>query len=270
MAKAGVIGWPVSHSLSPRLHGFWLRQHKIEGAYEALAVPTGDLASVTQRLVAEQWRGFNLTIPHKEAVIPLLHGIDDAARAIGAVNTVVINGAKLIGHNTDAYGFWENIRPSVAQRNKAVVLGAGGAARAVVHALRANGFKQIVIINRSRERAEILCGETPDISVGDWAARATLLECADVLVNTTSLGMTGKDALDLDLSLLPTSAVVNDIVYAPLQTPLLMQAQARGNTVVDGLGMLLHQAVPAFEAWFGVRPQVTQALREHVLAGAGA
>ena len=181
------------------------------------------------------------------------------------MNTVVIKNGKLIGRNTDAYGFWENIRPQVRAKNKAVVLGAGGAARAVVVALLANGFQHIIINNRNQSRAEMLANGNPKIFVSAWENRAAILEDADLLVNTTSLGMAGKEWLDIDLAELPQQALVSDIVYKPLKTPLLVQAKARGNPFVDGLGMLLHQAVPAFEAWFGIKPEVTDELRRHIL-----
>ena len=265
---AGVIGWPVSHSLSPRLHQFWLKQYGIDGHYNAVAAEPAALSFIVPGLVAQGWRGFNLTIPHKETIIPLLSEIDEAAKHIGAVNTVIIKDGKLIGRNTDAYGFWENIRPHVKQKKKAVILGAGGAARAVLQALLDNGFTHIVLTNRSRERAEILARGNSYVTVCNWEDRSSNLHDADLLVNTTSLGMAGKEALAIDLTLLPVTAVVNDIVYTPLMTPLLKDAKAKGNIIVDGLGMLLHQAVPAFEAWFGVKPEVTDALRAHVLGAA--
>jgi len=263
--QAGVIGWPVSHSLSPKLHNYWLKEHHINGEYTAVATEPHELISKINTLVEQGWSGFNLTIPHKEAIIPLLHDIDPTAKQIGAVNTVIIKDGKLIGCNTDAYGFWENIRESVTHKNKAVVLGAGGAARAVIEALLSAGFAHIILTNRTRERAEALQTFHEKVSVAEWEDRDTILKDADLLVNTTSLGMTGQPPLNIDLSLLPTSAVVTDIVYKPLITPLLEAAQARGNTIIDGLGMLLHQAVPAFEAWFGVRPQVTPELRQMIL-----
>lgn len=269
MATAGVVGWPVEHSLSPKLHGYWLRELGISGQYNAFAVPPDELpefiASVRKNPLM---RGFNLTIPHKEAVIPLLDEVDDVARIIGAVNTVVVRAGKLCGTNTDAYGFSENIRPHIAQKNKAIILGAGGAARAVGKALIDLGYKHIVITNRTQEKAEAVSKQLDGmLVVEDWKVRSTLLEGADILVNTTSLGLKGQPTLELDMSALPKTALVTDIVYSPLQTPLLEAADARGNPTLDGLGMLLYQAVPGFEAWFGKRPQVSESLRRHVLGG---
>jgi len=266
---AGIVGWPVEHSLSPRLHGYWLSYYGIAGEYVPLAVPPEDLADAIFGLVPDGIRGVNLTIPHKEAVMNLLDSIDDEATAIGAVNTIIVSDdGKLIGRNTDAYGFTQNITPHLPlSRNKAVVLGAGGAAKAVIHALRALGFKDIIVLNRTRTRADELAGWFGGITIEDWENKEAVLSGADLLVNTTSLGMTGKEPLEINLEALPVGALVTDIVYAPLITPLLAAAKARGNPVVDGLGMLLHQAVPGFEAWFGQRPEVTDALRAHVLEG---
>jgi len=263
--QAGLLGWPVSHSLSPRLHGFWLQQYHISGEYTALPVAPDALQEAVKKLVDDGWKGFNLTIPHKESILLMLDGIDAVAQRIGAVNTVVISGGKLIGRNTDSYGFWENIRPAIVHKRKAVILGAGGAARAVIEALDHAGFEEIIIANRNLERAKTLASTRPHMTAIDWENREAILQGADLLVNTTSLGMNGKEALSIDLALLPMSALVHDIVYSPLMTPLLLRAQARGNPIVDGLGMLLHQAVPAFEAWFGIRPEVTPELRRYVL-----
>lgn len=263
---AGVMGWPVRHSLSPVLHNYWLAQHGLDGAYVPLSVNPAHLEPVIRALPLMGFAGVNLTLPHKELVLPLLDRVDAAAAAIGAVNAVIIAAdGSLHGMNTDAYGFIENIRPRMTGKRKAVLLGAGGAARAVACALRQEGFEQIMLANRSRGRAEALAAACPGLTAIDWQDRAGALAEADLLVNATSLGMTGSDALDLDLTLLPPAALVTDIVYTPLETPLLRRAAARGNPVVDGLGMLLHQAVPAFEAWFGPRPEVTQALRRHCL-----
>lgn len=268
--KAGLIGSPVSHSLSPRLHGFWIKQYGIDGEYNAIEVAKEGLSALIRQLIEEGWRGFNITLPHKESILWHLDDVDRSVLQMGAANLVVINDGRLRGSNTDAYGFWENIQPMVEGTTKAVVLGAGGAARAVVEALIAVGFTQIIVTNRHKERAIALCEGKKGTVVEPWELRSQLLKGVDLLVNATSLGMVGKDALEMDLHLLPTSALVTDIVYTPLQTPLLQQASSRGNRTVDGLGMLLYQAVPAFEAWFGVRPEVTKELREHVLAGAKA
>lgn len=267
--KAGVVGFPVKHSLSPRLHGFWLDKYKIAGEYKHYEVKPEELAEFIDNLrMDKDFVGVNLTIPHKEAVMGLLDDIDDLAHAIGAVNTVINDNGILIGKNTDAYGFAENIRNSVSETKKAVVLGAGGAAKAVIFALKGLGFEQVFITNRTKKRAEELASVIRHpLSIIDWEKRSEILQDADLLVNTTSLGMTGKEPLEIDLSLLPKTALVTDIVYSPLETQLLAQARTSGNSTVDGLGMLLHQAVPAFEAWFGVKPEVTEELRQYVLAG---
>jgi shikimate dehydrogenase len=266
---AGVFGWPVNHSLSPKLHGYWLKHYGIDGEYTAQAVEPDNLAAALKSLPKKNWRGCNLTLPHKETAVEILDSLDEVAESIGAVNTVVVGAdGALRGTNTDAYGFFENIRSSLPkQKRKAVVLGAGGAAKAVCYALIQTGFSEIVVANRTQDKSTSLVAQFKgNITVGNWENRSVLLECADLLVNTTSLGMKGKDALDIDLAKLPTSALVTDIVYVPLLTPLLEKAKARGNPIVDGLGMLLHQAVPGFEAWFGVRPEVTGKLREYMLA----
>lgn len=266
--KAGVAGWPVSHSLSPRLHGYWLKQYHIDGEYGAFTVTAGDLpAFIASLRTHPDMRGVNLTIPHKEAVIPLLDEVDALAGSIGAVNTVLNKGGKLYGTNTDIYGFAENIRPHITGTQKAVVIGAGGAAKAVCKALQGYGFAQVVITNRTLDRAVALAGELGgSLVAAPWQERDLILEGADVLVNTTSLGLKDNPPLDVNLAALPVGALVTDVVYAPLITPLLAQAQARGNPVVDGLGMLMHQAVPAFEAWFGICPDVTPELKAYILS----
>lgn len=269
---AGVIGWPVGHSRSPRLHGYWLEKMGIDGAYLPLAVAPDDLAEAVRALPKLGFRGVNLTIPHKEAVIPLLDTIDPLAARIGAVNTLIIKEDGMIeGRNTDAFGFLENVRRGAPdwkpQDGPAVVIGAGGAARAVIAALTDAGVGELRLVNRSRDRAERLAQDLGGpIVVGDWNSRADLLDGAALVVNTTSLGMMGQPPLDLDLAALPISAVVTDIVYVPLETPLLAAARQRGNRIVDGLGMLLWQAVPGFTAWFGHQPEVTDALRAFVLS----
>ncbi len=268
MLRAGVIGWPVSHSLSPRIHRFWLAEYGIAGRYEAVFVPPESLAERIDRFRVGGWAGFNVTVPHKETIIPLLDSIEAGARAIGAVNTVVAVGeGHFEGRNTDAPGFLASLRSCRAIRTErpAAVLGAGGASRAVLAALAGSGLSEIRIANRNRRRAAELAAVFP-ASVYDWQDRDRMLDGAGLLVNTTSLGMSGQPALELDLTYLPETAIVNDIVYRPLETPLLAAARARGNPVVDGLGMLLHQAVEGFAAWFGIVPQVTPALHDHVLA----
>ncbi len=273
MKRAGVMGWPVEHSRSPLLHRFWLKQYGIDGEYRLLPVRPEELAKALRGLAAHGFAGCNLTLPHKEAALAIVDRIDATARRIGAINTIVVGteGA-LEGRNTDAFGFHENLKAALpgwrADAGPAVVLGAGGAARAVVAALLDEHAPEIRLANRHRDRAVALAAALGGpIEIVDWARRADALAGAALLVNTTSLGMAGQPPLDLALDALPANAVVNDIVYVPLETPLLAAARRRGNRVVDGLGMLLHQARPAFAAWFGVMPEVTPALREAVMTG---
>lgn len=272
---AGVMGWPVSHSLSPVLHGHWLDSLDIDGAYVPLAVAPEDFAQVLAALPKMGFRGVNVTVPHKEAALAAVDEADALARRIGAVNTVIVgDDGKLTGTNTDGYGFLENLKGGApgwgATQGPAVVLGAGGAARAVIVALIDAGAPEIKLVNRTRARADRLAQDLDGpVTVHDWDDRAAILAGANLLVNTTTLGMTGKDPLEISLDALPSDALVNDIVYAPLETGLLAAARARGNPVVDGLGMLLHQARPGFEAWFGQAPQVTDDLRARILGHLG-
>jgi shikimate dehydrogenase len=271
---AGVMGWPVGHSRSPRLHGHWLREHGIDGAYVPLPVPPERLGDAVRGLAALGLRGCNVTVPHKEAVIPLLDRIDATARATGAVNTIVVEAdGTLSGSNTDVFGFMENLRDGAPDWRPtgtvAVVVGAGGAARAVAWALREAGAADVRVVNRTQDRAARLAGDIGGpVRAVAWEEREAALDGARLLVNTTTQGMEGQPALELRLDALPRAAVVNDIVYVPLTTPLLAEAAGRGNPVVDGLGMLLHQARPGFAAWFGAEPTVTRALRRAVLGGA--
>ncbi|MBV9522499.1 MAG: shikimate dehydrogenase [Alphaproteobacteria bacterium] len=273
--KAGVMGWPISHSRSPLLHNFWLGQHSIDGVYVPMAVQPGELATALRALRVLGFAGCNLTIPHKEAALAAVETLDPDARRIGAVNTIIVTAdGALEGRNTDAFGFIENLRASVrgwtARRGPAVVIGAGGAARAILVALLDDGASEIRLINRTPSRASALAEAFgPRIRPVSWARRAAALSDAALLVNATNQGMAGEAALDLPLDRLPPEAVVNDIVYAPLETPLLAAARRRGNPIVDGLGMLLHQARPGFAAWFGVEPEVTPALRRAVLPEPG-
>jgi len=275
MKRACVIGWPVEHSRSPVIHRYWLAQYGIDGAYEKEAVRPEALSDFLGSLAKRGYAGANVTLPHKEAALRLAAVADEAARAIGAANTLWLDQAgRLCAGNTDAYGFITNLEAEApgwnAERRPAVVLGAGGAARAILHGLLSEGATRIVLTNRTRGRAEDLAKDFgPSVTVADWADRERVLAGAGLLVNATSLGMTGKDPLELDLAPLPADAVVADIVYSPLDTKLLAAARARGNRTVDGLGMLLHQAVPGFERWFGVRPEVTPALRAHIVASLG-
>ncbi len=268
---AGVIGWPVGHSRSPQLHGHWLARHGIDGAYVPLAVAPDRLEAALRGLPALGFRGCNVTVPHKEAAMALVDQLDPLARRIAAVNTIVVReDGSLFGTNTDGFGFLANLQAGApnwsAGQGPAVVIGAGGASRAIIVALTDAGAPEIRLANRTRARAEKLAAELGGpITVVDWADRAAALDGAALLVNTTTEGMQGHAALDLPLDALPRTALVNDIVYVPLETPLLAAARARGNPVVDGIGMLLHQARPGFEAWFGIAPAVDAALRTAVL-----
>ncbi len=271
--QAGVMGWPVSHSLSPRVHGFWLGERDIDGTYIALAVAPEDLEDSLRSLPEWGFAGVNLTLPHKEAAASIVDTMDSAASQIGAVNTIVIDAdGSLAGSNTDGYGFMENLKSGApewtAANSIAVVLGAGGAARAIVAVLLDAGVKELRLVNRTQSRAASLKDDLGGaITIVSWADRTVALEDAGLLVNTTTLGMTGEESLEIPLSSLPAEAIVTDIVYAPLTTPLLKDAAGRGNPTVDGLGMLLHQARPGFHQWFGAEPAVTDALRAHVLGG---
>ena len=270
---AGVIGWPVAHSLSPRLHGLWLRRYGIDGAYVPLAVRPEHLAEALAALPKLGFRGVNITVPHKERALALVHRASPAALRVGAVNTIVVApDGTLDGSNTDCTGFLESLlhaRPEFcATGSSAVVIGAGGAARAVIVGLLDAGMAEVRLVNRTQVRAATLAEELEGpIRVVPWADRETALAGAALLVNTTTLGMRHQPALDLDLVLLPDDAVVCDIVYVPAETPLLAAARARGNPCVGGLGMLLHQARPGFAAWFGQMPEITADLPALVLAG---
>ena len=270
---AGVMGWPVSHSKSPRLHGYWLAKYGIDGSYMPLPVEPENFQSALISLRNLGFSGVNVTIPQKEMAMPECDELSDRARRIGAVNTVTFaKDGRLLGDNTDGFGFIENLRQEAPDidftSGPAVVLGAGGASRAILVALLDEGSPEIRIANRTRARAEDLVREfnDPRLTVIDWPVSPDALSDVSLLVNTTSLGMVGQPKLDIDLDGLPTSAMVTDIVYAPLITGLLQQAKDRGNPIVDGLGMLLHQARPGFHRWFGIDPEVTQELRDFVLS----
>lgn len=269
---AGVMGWPISHSLSPQLHGFWLDHYGIDGAYVPLAVSPANIQSALRNLPKLGFAGTNVTVPHKEAALDIVDTLDPVAKRIGAVNTVFVQpDGSLHGTNTDAFGFLENLKNGApdwdASKGPCVVLGAGGAARAVVAALVDGGVADVRLINRTLERAQKVAGEIGGpISVYGWNKASELLDGAALVVNTTTLGMAGQPPMELDLEVLGNEAVVTDIVYTPLITPLLGKARARGLKIVDGLGMLLYQAVPGFEGWFGHRPEVSPDLRNHILS----
>ena len=262
---AGILGWPVAHSRSPRLHGLWLRRHGVDGAYLPLPVAPDRFAAAVRALVDLGFRGANVTIPHKEAAFAICDRVDPSAQRAGAVNTLVFRDGAIEGSNTDGWGFLANVAESApgwrADSGPAVILGAGGSARAIAAALLDAGCPKLTLVNRTPARAEALAqalGGPIEVTTTPPLAGAALL------VNTTSLGMQGQPPLDLDLAALPPGAVVADIVYVPRETSLLAAARARGLTAVDGLGMLLHQARPGFAAWFGITPEVDAELRDFV------
>lgn len=267
---AGVAGWPIKHSRSPRIHNYWLRKYAIDGVYVPFAIDPDGAHDAFRSIPKLGLAGMNVTVPHKETAYRAMDEVDRWAQRLKAVNTIVLRDGALYGANTDAYGFLESLREAhpgwQADAGPAVVLGAGGAARAIVAGLQDAGAPEIRITNRTPERADALQDEfgAPILTVA-WDNREAALDGAALLVNTTSLGMEGQPPLDLALDALPSDAVVYDIVYVPLETPLLAAARARGNPAVDGLGMLLHQARPGFRDWFGTDPAVDQILRDHVL-----
>ncbi len=270
---AFICGWPVAHSRSPIVHNYWIKQHKINGQYIKQPISPQDFTKFIIGLVGGSYLGGNVTLPHKEAAFELIEHLDPAAKRLGAVNTLWIENGKLHGANTDGYGFLANLDQFAAgwdssdkKQQSVIVLGAGGAARSIVDAIASRGFENIKIVNRTNLRAEKLASVFDEyITAHERLELPNLMKSAGLLVNTTSLGMEGKAPLEIDLDPLPSNCLVNDIVYAPLETQLLKQAKSRRLGVVDGLGMLLHQAVPGFEKWFGVRPVVTDELRRLVI-----
>lgn len=274
--KTGLIGHPVSHSKSPLIHNYWIQKYGLSGTYTAIDLSCENLEAGIAGLIEEGFGGFNVTVPHKVDVISLCHTLDPLAKIVGAVNTVAIQSRKLHGTNTDVYGFVENIRKNAPPHfsftgGTALVLGAGGAARAVVQGLIEAGVPEILIANRTRANADLLLSTAskPDkIKIIDWSERESKKTLVNInfLVNTTALGMNGKVPLEMNLEHLPLSALVHDIVYAPLMTALLQNAKSRGNPIATGIGMLLHQARPAFHRWYGVMPEVDEKLADMVLA----
>jgi shikimate dehydrogenase len=262
--KAAVIGHPISHSKSPLIHNYWLKKYNVNGLYEAIDVAPDRLEASVRDLAEQNYAGFNVTLPHKEKILGLCDVVDDLARSVGAVNTVTIRAGKIMGTNTDVSGFIENIKTAQPDFNfkkgSAVVLGAGGAARAVVQALSLEGTPEIRIVNRTRAKADLFVQNYPQAKTFDWSQRGEILAQANILINTTSMGMKGQEPLDIDLARLPVTALVNDIVYAPLMTGLLLEAKERGNTIVTGIGMLLHQARPSFNSWFDIMPDIDDEL----------
>jgi shikimate dehydrogenase len=264
---AGVMGWPVMHSRSPALHNYWFRRYGLAGTYVPLAVEPRRLEAALGALAPLGFAGCNLTIPHKQRAITMMDEVDLLAKRIGAISCVIVRAdGSLFGTNNDSYGFVHNImqeRPEWrAEVGPVVLIGAGGGARAVAYALADRGAPEIRVVNRTFDRAHALVAAFgPPLSAIEWEDRHRALAGATMLVNTTSQGMVGQSPLDLMLDALPTIALVCDIVYVPLETPLLTAARRRGNPTVDGLGMLLHQARPAWQAWFGIEPEVTPELR---------
>ena len=266
-----MAGWPVAHSRSPLIHGFWLERLGVEAGYELFPVPPGGFDEFAAEIGRNGLVGSNVKVPHKQTAFSVCDRRTPTAEALGAVNVLWREDGLLWGDNTDAAGFLANMdegAPGWADRpGSALVIGAGGAARAIVYGLIARRFERIVLINRTRSHAEALATALHGpVVVEPWEALASALPGADCLVNTSVLGMEGQPALDLDLDTLPSDAVVSDVVYVPLRTPLIEAARARGLRTVEGLGMLLHQAAPAFERWFGRRPDVTPELRALVEA----
>jgi len=264
---AGVMGWPVMHSRSPLLHNYWFKQHGLTGTYVPLAIAPATLAVALRALHPLGFAGCNLTLPHKQAAMTVVDEVDALAKTIGAISCVIARpDGSLAGTNNDCYGFIENLRQSQpgwrADAGPVVVIGAGGGARAVCYGLAQEGAREIRVVNRSLARAQEIANDFGGpLKVLPWEQRHDALDGAAMVVNTTSCGMVGQPALDLKLDKLPKNALTADIIYIPLETPLLAAARARGNPTVNGLGMLLHQGRPAWKAWFGIEPQVTAELR---------
>jgi len=268
---ACVIGWPAKHSRSPMIHRYWLKRYGLSGDYEIAEISPEHFDPFLRGLRENGYVGGNVTVPHKVAAARIVREVDETAAALGAVNTVWYENGDLVGANTDVYGFLANLDAAVpdwqAGVDRAVVLGAGGAARGIVHGLMSRGVDRIDVVNRTVEKAEALRGDFGNrVAAFSMDTLPARLAGARLLVNTTSLGMAGAAPLDIDLAPLTGDAVVSDIVYVPLQTALLKQAEDRGFRTVDGLGMLLHQAVPGFEKWFGRQPEVTGDLRALIIA----
>jgi shikimate dehydrogenase len=266
-----VIGHPIAHSRSPLIHGTWIAEHGLDGTYERIDVPPSELPAFIDKVRAGEFVGGNVTVPHKEAALKLIDVPSETAKAMGAVNTIWREAGQLHGDNTDAAGFLAHLDASVPGWDRhvrtALILGAGGAARAIGYGLKGRGLARIILVNRSPARAaELAAVLGAPVEAAAWEERAGLVAPADLIVNTTALGMKGQPPLDLDLAALRPGTIVDDIVYVPLRTALLAEAERHGGVPVDGLGMLLHQAVPGFTRWFGVKPSVTPALRARLEA----
>ena len=268
---AGVIGFPVQHSKSPLLHNYWIRKYRLNAYYVPLEVSRLDFSEVINTLPKMGFRGVNITIPHKESALEYCHGVSDRAALIGAANTLRFGSdGSIFADNTDGYGFSQNIKECIpawrASSGPALVIGAGGASRAVIHALLEEGVPEVFLVNRTKDRAEFLRKEFgAKVVVHDWFALDSILSDALTVVNTSALGMTGKPDLEIKIENLRSGAVVNDLVYTPLHTKFLKDAAANGCHAVDGLGMLIHQAAASFEIWFGIHPEVDIDLREHLI-----
>ncbi|HEY3532426.1 MAG TPA: shikimate dehydrogenase [Casimicrobiaceae bacterium] len=269
---AGLFGWPVAHSRSPVIHNHWLARYGIPGRYVLFGVPPERLEAAVRGIAVLGLRGCNVTTPHKQTIFPMLDHVDELARKIGAINTVVVgDDGALSGFNNDGNGFVQSVRDAAAgwrpDAGPITIVGAGGAARAIIASLQAQGAREVRVVNRTRSRADELQAwfGAPVVAVS-WEERSSALEGARLLVNATNQGMAGKPALDLALDALPKDAIVGDVIYVPPETPLLATARARGHVTVNGLGMLLNQARPAFNAWFGVMPEITPELRAAIAA----
>ncbi|ACB97129.1 shikimate dehydrogenase [Beijerinckia indica] len=272
--KVCVIGYPIKHSRSPLIHNYWLQRYGIAGSYEKIEVAPEHLADFLRDLGGKGFVGANVTLPHKETAFALCDEVSEEARQLGAVNTLFLRDGRLHGHNTDGEGFLGALDQEVPawdkDLGKAVIIGAGGAARALVFALLRRGAGEIALVNRTLARSEEIAMQGGGrITCHSYADLPDVLKTADLLVNATSLGMAGQEPLVIDLSPLPAKAIVDDIVYVPLETDLLRQARLRGLRRVGGLGMLLHQAVPGFRLWFGKTPEVTPELRALIEADIG-
>lgn len=269
--RAGVIGWPVSHSRSPILHTYWLRKYGLAGSYERIPIPPENFAAQFRALSDQGFAGANVTIPYKQTAMTCCDELDPIAKRLGAVNTIIIRQGRYLGSNTDGFGFIENLRQYAPlwqpDAGPVVIIGAGGAARAVIAALSDAGVKRLLLFNRTRSRAERLANDLGGpIETLDWSQLNTGLAECSLLVNCSSLGMIGQPPLDVSLRALPPAALVYDLVYTPLQTPLLMAAAYNGNRTIDGLGMLIHQARPGFAAWFGIMPEADETVRQLLLS----
>lgn len=269
---AGLLGWPVAHSRSPVIHNHWLARYAIPGRYVLFGVPPERLEAAVRGIAVLGLRGCNVTTPHKQTIFPMLDHVDELARKIGAINTVVVgDDGALSGFNNDGNGFVQSVRDAAAgwrpDAGPITIVGAGGAARAIIASLQAQGAREVRVVNRTRSRADELQAwfGAPVVALS-WEERSSALEGARLLVNATNQGMAGKPALDLALDALPKDAIVGDVIYVPPETPLLGMARARGHVTVNGLGMLLNQARPAFNAWFGVMPEITPELRAAIAA----